>query len=107
MGWLPTVKWRSLARWVQTVWSSLSISNVPIAVPVLSRQPTGIAPRQGSAPPRGDRARLTLSESRGVHQNGERAFRFTPIDSRAVVHPHYPDRPARIQALHLSAAQTS
>ncbi len=32
MGWLPTVKCRSLAFWVQTVWSSLSISSVPIAL---------------------------------------------------------------------------
>ena len=31
-GGLPTVRCRSLARWVTTVWSSLSISSVPIAL---------------------------------------------------------------------------
>ena len=32
IGWLPTVRCRSLAFWVQTVCSSLSMSSVPIAL---------------------------------------------------------------------------
>src|SRR3954453_13966953 len=76
IGWLPTVRCRSLALWVQTVWSSLSMSSVPIAGSNLPRQLGGDRPRISPTHPLDRRGPLTLSHEPAVHRDDEEAFRF-------------------------------
>src|SRR5690349_13919739 len=84
IGGLPTVRCRSLALWETTVWSSLSMSSVPIAVAFLPRGPraSDLCPKTRDPWPAG--RGLTSSYKPGVHRyevghTGFTARRLWPV----------------------------